>query len=140
MIHFVNARISDFSIFFGAKKYINSEMGIPENGKLLRIFIGEADKWHHQPLYEAIVLKARELGLAGATVLRGPMGFGAHSHLHTSKILRLSMDLPIVIELVDSEENLNKLIPFLDEMVQDGLVTLEDVRVLKYRATSKLPE
>ncbi|HEY3914177.1 MAG TPA: DUF190 domain-containing protein [Verrucomicrobiae bacterium] len=115
-------------------------MGIPENGKLLRIFIGEADKWHHQPLYEAIVLKARELGLAGATVLRGPMGFGAHSHLHTSKILRLSMDLPIVIEMVDSEENLNKLIPFLDEMVQDGLVTLEDVRVLKYRATSKLPE
>jgi hypothetical protein len=129
-----------FQFFFGAKKYINSEMGIPENGKLLRIFIGEADKWHHQPLYEAIVLKARELGLAGATVLRGPMGFGAHSHLHTSKILRLSMDLPIVIEMVDSEENLNKLIPFLDEMVQDGLVTLEDVRVLKYRATSKLPE
>jgi hypothetical protein len=115
-------------------------MKIPENGKLLRIFIGEADRWHHQPLYEAIVLKARELGLAGATVLRGPMGFGAHSHLHTSKILRLSMDLPIVIEMVDSEENLNKLIPFLDDMVQDGLVTLEDVRVLKYRGTSKLPE
>jgi hypothetical protein len=113
-------------------------MNIPENGQLLRIFIGEADKWHHQPLYEAIVLKARELGLAGATVLRGPMGFGAHSHLHTSKILRLSMDLPIVIEIVDSEENLNKLIPLLDDMVQDGLVTLEDVRVLKYRAKSKV--
>src|ERR1700689_3129149 len=112
-------------------------MTIPENGKLLRIFIGEADKWHHQPLYEAIVLKARELGLAGATVLRGPMGFGAPSHLHTAKILRLSMDLPIVIEMVDSEENLNKLIPLLDDMVQDGLVTLEDVRVLKYRAISK---
>jgi uncharacterized protein len=109
-------------------------MKIPENGKLLRIFIGESDKWHHQPLYEAIVLKARELGLAGATVLRGPMGFGAKSHLHTSKILRLSMDLPIIIEIVDSEENVNKMIPLLDEMVQDGLVTLEDVRVLKYRA------
>jgi PII-like signaling protein len=115
-------------------------MNIPENGKLLRIFIGEADKWHHQPLYEAIVLKARELGLAGATVLRGPMGFGAHSHLHTAKILRLSMDLPIVIEMVDSEENLNKLIPLLDDMVQDGLVTLEDVRVLKYRANSPKAE
>jgi PII-like signaling protein len=109
-------------------------MKIPENGKLLRIFIGESDRWHHQPLYEAIVLKARELGLAGATVLRGPMGFGAKSHLHTSKILRLSMDLPIIIEIVDSEENINKMIPHLDEMVQDGLVTLEDVRVLKYRA------
>jgi PII-like signaling protein len=110
-------------------------MKIPENGKLLRIFIGESDRWHHQPLYEAIVLKARELGLAGATVLRGPMGFGAKSHLHTAKILRLSMDLPIVIEIVDSEENINKMLPVLDEMVQDGLVTLEDVRVLKYRAT-----
>jgi PII-like signaling protein len=110
-------------------------MKIPENGKLLRIFIGESDRWHHQPLYEAVVLKARELGLAGATVLRGPMGFGAKSHLHTSKILRLSMDLPIVIEIVDSEENVNRMIPLLDEMVQDGLVTLEDVRVLKYRAS-----
>jgi PII-like signaling protein len=115
-------------------------MKIPENGKLLRIFIGESDRWHHQPLYEAIVLKARELGLAGATVLRGPMGFGAKSHLHTSKILRLSMDLPIVIEMVDSEENINKMIPLLDEMVQDGLVTLEDVRVLKYRAAPQTYE
>jgi len=111
-------------------------MTIPENGKLLRVFIGEADKWQRQPLYEAIVFKARELGMAGATVLRGPMGFGAHSHMHTSKILRLSMDLPVVIEIVDSEENINKLLPALDEMVQDGLVTLEDVRVLKYRANS----
>ena len=109
-------------------------MKIPENGKLLRIFIGESDMWQHRPLYEAIVLKARELGLAGATVLRGPMGFGASSHLHTSKILRLSMDLPIIIEIVDSDENVNKMIPLLDEMVQDGMVTLEDVRVLKYRA------
>ena len=109
-------------------------MKIPENGKLLRIFIGESDRWHRQPLYEAIVLKARELGLAGATVLRGPMGFGASSHLHTAKILRLSMDLPIVIEIVDADERINLLLPHLDEMVTEGLVTLEDVRVLKYRA------
>ncbi|HXR07127.1 MAG TPA: DUF190 domain-containing protein [Candidatus Acidoferrum sp.] len=112
-------------------------MRIPENGKLLRIFIGESDKWKHQPLYEAIVLKARELGLAGATVMRGSMGFGASSHLHTSKILRLSLDLPLLIEIVDSQENLDKLLPFLDEMVLEGLVTLEDVRVLKYRAGTK---
>lgn len=109
-------------------------MKIPENGKLLRIYLGESDRWHHQPLYEAIVLKARELGLAGATVLRGPMGFGASSRLHTAKILRLSVDLPLVIEIVDSEEKINLLQPYLDEMVQEGLVTLEDVRVLKYRA------
>ena len=81
-------------------------MKIPEQGKLLRIFIGESDRWHHQPLYEAIVLKARELGLAGATVLRGPMGFGANSRLHTAKILRLSMDLPMVIEIVDTPERI----------------------------------
>ena len=112
-------------------------MKIPENGKLLRIFIGESDKWRHQPLYEAIVLKARELGLAGATVLRGPMGFGANSHLHTAKILRLSMDLPIIIEIVDSEVKINLLLPHLDEMVLEGLVTLEDVRVLQYRASDK---
>ncbi len=112
-------------------------MKIPENGKLLRIFIGESDRWHHQPLYEAIVLKARELGLAGATVLRGPMGFGANSHLHTAKILRLSEDLPMVIEMVDSDEKINLLLPHLDEMITDGLVTLADVRVLKYRSSAK---
>jgi hypothetical protein len=106
-------------------------MKTPQSGKLLRIFIGESDKWHHQPLYEAIVLKARELGLAGATVLRGPMGFGASSHLHTAKILRLSADLPMVIEIVDREENINKLLPFLDEAVLHGLVTLENVLVFK---------
>jgi PII-like signaling protein len=114
-------------------------MKIPENGKLLRIFIGESDRWHRQPLYEAIVLKARELGLAGATVLRGPMGFGASSHLHTAKILRLSMDLPMVIEIVDAEEKINLLLPHLDEMVTEGLVTIEDVRVLKYRADQSKP-
>jgi PII-like signaling protein len=114
-------------------------MKIPESGKLLRIFIGEADRWHHQPLYEAIVLKARELGLAGATVLRGPMGFGAKSRMHTAKILRLSMDLPMVIEIVDSAEQIAKLLPHLDEMVLEGLVTLEDVQVLKYRANAVPP-
>ena len=109
-------------------------MKIPEQGKLLRIFIGESDRWQHRPLYEAIVLKARELGLAGATVLRGPMGFGANSRLHTAKILRLSMDLPMVIEIVDTDENIQRLLPHLDEMVLEGLVTIEDVQVLKYRA------
>ena len=109
-------------------------MKTPENGKLLRVFVGESDRWHHQPLYEAIVLKARELGLAGATVLRGPMGFGANSHLHTAKILRLSMDLPMVIEIVDTEAKINLLLPYLDEMIQEGLVTLENVHVLKYRS------
>jgi uncharacterized protein len=112
-------------------------MKIPENGKLLRIFVDESDRWHHQPLYEAIVLKARELGLAGATVLRGSMGYGAQSHLHTAKIIRLSMDLPIIIEIVDSDQRVQKLLPILDEMVTEGLVTLEDVTILKYRAGEK---
>ena len=101
---------------------------------LLRIFLGESDRWHHQPLYEALVLKARELHLAGATVLRGPMGFGKSSLLHTAKILRLSLDLPLVIEIIDAEEKINSFLPILDEMMQGGLVTLEKVRVLKYRA------
>jgi len=112
-------------------------MKIPQEGKLLRIFIGESDRWHHQPLYEAIVLKARELGLAGATVLRGAMGFGANSHLHTTKILRLSTDLPILIEIADSETKINLLLPHLDEMVTEGLVTVEEVRVIKYRANEQ---
>ena len=102
--------------------------------QLLRIFIGESDKWHGKPLYEAIVLKARELHMAGATVLRGPMGFGAHSRMHTAKILRLSEDLPVVIEIVDDEERINTLLPHIDEMVAEGLVTLEKVHVIKYRA------
>src|SRR2546422_11700357 len=108
-------------------------MKIPEQGKLLRIFVGESDRWHHQPLYEAIVLKARELGLAGATVLRGPMGFGANSRVHTSKLLELSTDLPIVIELVDSAEKIQSLLPFLDEVVSEGMITVEAVRALRYR-------
>jgi PII-like signaling protein len=113
---------------------------IPEQGKLLRIFVGESDRWHHQPLYEAIVLKARELGLAGATVLRGPMGFGANSRLHTAKILRLSMDLPMVIEIVDTDDKIKQLLPHLEEMVLEGLVTLEDVQVLKFRANQGKPQ
>ena len=109
-------------------------MKIPNDGCLLRVFIGEGDKWHGQPLYEAIVLKARELHLAGATVLRGPMGFGAHSRLHTAKVLCLSEDLPIVIEIVDSRKKIDELLPHIDEMVNEGLVTLEKVQVIQYRA------
>jgi PII-like signaling protein len=109
-------------------------MQIPEDAVLLRIFIGESDRWQHQPLYEAIVLKAREMHLAGATVLRGPMGFGKSSRLHTAKIVRLSMDLPLVIEIVDSEEKINSFLPALDEMVGGGLVTLEKVKVIHYRS------
>jgi PII-like signaling protein len=109
-------------------------MKIPEDGYLLRIFIGESDHWQGRPLYEAIVLKARELHLAGATVLRGPIGFGANSRLHTAKILRLSEDLPMIIEIVDAKEKIDELMPHVDEMVLEGLVTLEPVQVIKYRA------
>lgn len=108
-------------------------MKLPEEGMLLRIFIGESDSFKGKALYEQIVLKAREMNLAGATVTRGIMGFGADSRMHSAKLLRLSEDLPVVIELVDTEENLNKLLPFLDETVQEGLITLEKVRVIKYR-------
>jgi PII-like signaling protein len=110
-------------------------MQIPHEAVLLRIFIGESDRWKHQPLYEAIVLKARESHLAGATVLRGPMGFGKSSRLHTAKILRLSDDLPLVIEIVDSEEKVQGFLPVLDEMIGGGLVTLEKVHVLQYRGS-----
>jgi uncharacterized protein len=108
-------------------------MKSPTDAVLLRIFLGESDRWQHQPLYEAIVLKARELHLAGATVLRGPMGFGAASLIHTAKILRLSMDLPMVIEIVDTEEKVNSFLPALDEMMGSGLVTLEKVKVIQHR-------
>jgi len=109
-------------------------MTIPEEGYLLRIFIGESDRHGHQPLYESIVLQAREAGLAGATVLRGVMGFGKHSVLHTAKILRLSEDLPMIIEIVDGLEKIEKFLPVLDELIKDGLVTIERVRVIHYRA------
>ena len=108
-------------------------MNIPEDGYLLRIFVGESDRYGHRPLYEALVLRAREAGLAGATVLRGVMGFGKHSMLHTAKILRLSEDLPMVVEIVDSLEKVEQFLPVLDEMISDGLVTLEKVRVLQYK-------
>src|SRR5262249_40786133 len=109
-------------------------MNLPNEATLLRIFLGESDGWKHQPLYEAIVLKAREMHLAGATVLRGPMGFGKSSRLHTAKILRLSMDLPVVIEIVDAEEKIQSFLPVLDEMMKGGLVTVEKVKVIHYRA------
>lgn len=109
-------------------------MTIPEEGYLLRIFIGESDRHGHQPLYESIVLQARAAGLAGATVLRGVMGFGKHSILHTAKILRLSEDMPMIVEIVDSLENIEKFLPLLDELIKDGLVTIEQVRVIHYRA------
>ncbi|MDE2135105.1 MAG: DUF190 domain-containing protein [Alphaproteobacteria bacterium] len=107
-------------------------MELPKDAVLLRIFFGEADKYNGKPLYEAIVLKAREMRMAGATVLRGPMGFGHSSHLHTSKILRLSEDLPLVIEIVDTEEKIDAFLPVLDAMMGSGLVTLENVKVLRY--------
>src|SRR5262245_25738247 len=97
-----------------------SRMHLPHDATLLRIFIGESDRWKHQSLYEAIVLKAREMHLAGATVLRGPMGFGKSSRLHTAKILRLSFDLPLVIEIVDSEEKIQSFVPVLNEMMEIG--------------------
>jgi PII-like signaling protein len=100
---------------------------------LVRIFLGESDTFHHRPLYEAIVQKARELNLAGATVFRGILGFGANSRIHTANILRLSEDLPVIVEIVDSEENIKKLLPFLDETVKEGLITMEKVTVIQYR-------
>jgi len=109
-------------------------MQIPHEAVLLRVFIGESDRWEHKPLYEAIVLKAREMHLAGATVLRGPMGFGKSSRLHTAKILRLSADLPLVIEIVDSEEKIQSFLPVLDQMMGGGLLTMEKVKVIEYRA------
>ncbi len=109
-------------------------MKIPADGKLLRIFVGEQDRWDGQPLYEAIVLLAKKEGMAGATAIKGFMGFGCKSHMHTTKLLRLSEDLPIIIEIVDSEEKINKFLPRLDEMVKEGLITLEKANVIMYRA------
>lgn len=104
------------------------------DGKLVRVFVGEADKWQGRPLYEAIVEEARRRGLAGATAWKGFMGFGAHSRLHTAKILRLSEDLPVVVEIVDTAEKIEAFLPTLQEMVQEGLVTLERAEVILYRA------
>ncbi len=112
-------------------------MRIEGEGKLLRIFVGESDTWHGNPLYDAIVELARKEGLAGATVIRGMEGFGAHSRLHTSRILRLSEDLPVVIEIVDGDEQIDRILPALDEMVEEGMVTVEPVHVIAYRAKPK---
>jgi len=109
-------------------------MMLPRDGKLLRIFVGESDKHEGLPLYEWIVRKAREHGLAGATVLRGLEGFGAHSRLHTAKILRLSSDLPIVVEIVDTEEKVEEFLPLIDAAIQEGLATIEKVQVHFYRS------
>ena len=112
-------------------------MKIEGQGKLVRIFIGEADSWHGKPLYEAIVQRVREEGFAGATVIRGIEGFGASSRIHTSRILRLSEDLPLVIEIVDAAERIDALLPVLDEMIGDGMVTVEKVDVVVYRARGR---
>jgi len=110
-------------------------MKIEGEGKLLRVFVGESDRWHGKPLYQAIVERVRAEGLAGATVLRGIEGFGADSRLHTARILRLSEDLPVVIEIVDSAEQIDRILPLLDEMVGEGMVTLERVEVIAYRGS-----
>jgi len=108
-------------------------MSLPTEGKLLRIFIGEADRWDGRPLYEAVVLEARKRGLAGATVVKGFMGFGAHSRIHTAKLLELSQDHPIIVEIVDAPEKIEAFMPDLEAMVGDGLITLERAEVLLYR-------
>lgn len=107
-------------------------MKLPRDAMLLRIFTGESEKYGHKPLYEAVVMKAREMHIAGATVLRGPLGYGHSSRIHTAKILRLSEDLPVVIEIVDTEEKIEAFLPTLDGMISGGLVTLEKVQVLQY--------
>lgn len=109
-------------------------MKLEGEGKLLRIFIGESDRWHHRPLYEEIVRVARDRGMAGATVLRGIEGFGAHSRLHTARILRLSQDLPLVIEIVDTAEKVEAFLEEVDHMIEEGMVTVERVEVHKYLA------
>jgi len=115
-------------------------MRISGEAKLVRIFIGESDRWHGVPLYEAIVRKVREMGLAGATVIRGVEGFGANSRIHTAKILRLSEDLPVLIEIVDKEERIATIIPVLDEMISEGLITMERVEIIKYTHEKKKSE
>ncbi len=114
-------------------------MKLEGTGKLLRIFVGESDKWHGQPLYSAIVERLRGYGVAGATVVRGIEGFGAHSRIHTARLLRLSEDLPLVIEVVDQEDRIKAVLPMLDEMVSEGLVTLETVEIILYRAPEDEP-
>ena len=110
-------------------------MTIDEDGMLLRVFIGESDRWENGPLYEGIVRRVRELGVAGATVLRGTEGFGAHSVVHKARLLEMSADLPVVVEIVDSRAKIEGLVPHLDAMVGEGMITMENVRVVAYRGT-----
>jgi len=112
-------------------------MRLEGEGQLVRVFIGDADTWQGKPLYEAIVRRVRDEGLAGATVIRGIEGFGASSHLHSARILRLSEDLPLVVEIVDTEEHIQRILPILDEMIGDGMVTVEKVHVITYRAKER---
>ena len=114
-------------------------MKLPDKGVLLRVFIGETDSFHGKPSYEQIILKARELHMAGATAVRGIMGFGANSRIHTTRLLTLSEDLPVIIEIVDTEDKINEIMPFIDEVVQEGLITRERVDVIKY-VHNKKPE
>lgn len=122
--------VADLSILPSTEEF--PIMKLSESGQMVRVFIGESDTWDGQPLYRAIVMKAREMGLAGATVLRGNMGFGAASRVHASKLVDISTDLPIVVEIVDCAEQIQLLLPFLDECVEEGLVTIEAVKILKY--------
>lgn len=112
-------------------------MKLPSEAEILRIFIGESDKYNGRPLYEAIVEEARKSGMAGATVTRGVLGFGAHSRIHTAKILRLSEDLPLIVEIIDKPERIEAFLPGLDKMVEEGLITVEKVRVVAYRHNGK---
>lgn len=105
---------------------------IASKAKRLRVYIGESDQWKQRSLYQVIVEKAKELDIAGATVFRGLMGYGANSRIHTAKILDLSSDLPILVEIIDSEEYINKLMPYLDEMLEEGMITIDDIEVIKY--------
>lgn len=127
----VPASVPQFSTLPSPEEF--PAMTLSENGQLLRIFIGESDTWEHEPLYRAIVMKAKELGLAGATVLHGAMGFGANSRVHTTKLLELSTDLPVVVEIVDIADKIQGLLPFLDQAVGEGMITIEAVKVLRYR-------
>lgn len=108
-------------------------MDLPEDAVCLKLYIGETDRYNHQALYQAIVMKAREMQLAGATVIRGTMGFGASSRIHCAKVLNLSMDLPVIVEIVDSETKINEFLPVLNEMMNGGLATIEKLRVVRYR-------
>ena len=112
-------------------------MELPENCQRLRIYVGESDMWEHRPLYEALVVKAREAGLAGATVFRSPMGFGANSRIHTAKVLNLSTDLPIVVEIVDAEPKVRVFLEMLQGLLKGGMATVEDVKVIHYRDAAR---